>query len=166
MAGYVWDGLFPLPLFSLRDRIGEMTQAKQTSLNLILVVGDLITLTLVTVIGFASHGEAASAGARMLTTWIPLTVAWFLIAPFIGVYDLERATEYRQLWRPFWAMVIAGPMAAWLRSVILGLISHNGLNTPILPIFVVVLGGFAALAMLAWRAIAAVYLLRKSRVHG
>jgi hypothetical protein len=143
-----------------------MAQAKKSSLSPILVIGDLITLTLVTVIGFASHGEATSAGLRMLTTWIPLTVAWFLIAPFFGVYDSERTMDYRQLWRPFWAMVVAGPMAGWLRSVILGLITHNGLNTPILPIFVVVLGGFAALAMLAWRVIAAAFLLRKSRAHG
>jgi len=143
-----------------------MSQPKKSSLSLILVVGDVITLTLVTYIGFASHGEATSAGLRMLTTWIPLNVAWFLVAPFSGVYDVASAMDYRQLWRPFWAMVLAGPMAAWLRSVILGLVNHNGLNTPILPIFVVVLGGFAALAILLWRAIAAVFLSRMSRVYG
>ena len=142
-----------------------MARATQISPNLLLALGDLVTLTLVTVIGFATHGEATSAGLRMLTTWIPLTVAWFLIAPFFGVYESERAADYRQLWRPFWAMVVAGPMAGWLRSVMLGLINHNGLNTPILPIFVVVLGGFAALAVLFWRAIAVAILLRMSRAH-
>ena len=141
-----------------------MAQAKLTSQTTSLVIGDLVTLTLVTVVGFASHGEATSAGLRMLTTWIPLIAAWFLIAPFYGVYENDKAAQYSQLWRPFWAMVIAGPMAGWMRSVILGLVNHNGLNTPILPIFVVVLGGFSALAIVAWRAIAT-YFLRKNRAH-
>jgi len=42
-------------------------------------------------------------------------------------------------------MVLAGPMVGWLRGVWLGQV--------ILPIFVVVLGGISALAILAWRAI-------------
>jgi hypothetical protein len=142
-----------------------MAQAKKNSFQSILVFGDLVTLTLVTVIGFASHGEATSAGLRMLTTWIPLIVAWAMIAPFFGVYHPQQALDFNQLWRPFWAMVVAGPMAGWLRSVILGLVNHNGLNTPILPIFVVVLGGFAALAILLWRAIAVFILMRMSRAH-
>ena len=117
-----------------------------------LLGGDIVVLALVTVMGFASHGTASSAGARMLTTFLPLVVAWLLIAPFMGAYDLERVSDLRQIWRPFWAMVVAGPFAAWLRGVLLG--------TPILPIFVVVLGGFSALAILAWRAI---YLWLSSR---
>jgi ABC-type xylose transport system permease subunit len=81
----------------------------------------------------------------MLTTFIPLIVGWGVIAPFLGVYDLARVADWRQLWRPFWAMVLAGPMVGWLRGVWLGQV--------ILPIFVVVLGGISALAILAWRAI-------------
>lgn len=79
----------------------------------------------------------------MLTTFIPLVLGWGLIAPFLGVYDPARATDWRQLWRPFWAMVLAGPMVGWLRGV--------WLDQVILPIFVVVLGGVSALAILAWR---------------
>ena len=142
-----------------------MVQAKKNSFQSILIFGDLVTLTLVTVVGFATHGEATSAGLRMLTTWIPLIVAWAMIAPFFGVYDPQLTQDFSQLWRPFWAMVVAGPMAGWLRSVILGLINHNGLSTPILPIFVVVLGGFAALSILLWRVIAVSILMRMSRAH-
>ena len=47
----------------------------------LLIVGDIITLVIVTVIGFASHGTLGSAGARMLTTFFPTAVAWFLVAP-------------------------------------------------------------------------------------
>ena len=108
-----------------------------------LIIGDILTLAVVTVIGFASHGTAGTAGSRMLTTFIPLLAAWLLIAPHLKVYDHDVALDGRQLWRPFWAMVLAGPMAAWLRGLIL--------NSPILPIFVIILGGVSALAILSWR---------------
>lgn len=108
-----------------------------------LIGGDLIAIVVVTILGFASHGTATSAGARMLTTFIPLAVAWFLIAPFLGLYDPLRAADARQLWRPVLAMAFAGPFAAWLRGVMLG--------APILPLFVAVLGGSAALGMFVWR---------------
>lgn len=111
--------------------------------RLILILGDIITLAIVTIIGFASHGTAGSAGARMLTTFIPLVVSWFLIAPFLGVFDLDRVKDIKQVWRPFWAMVLAGPFASWMRGA--------WLNAPILPLFVVILGGTGALAILTWR---------------
>lgn len=110
-----------------------------------LLVGDVVTLGLVTVFGFTTHGTFGTAGMRMLSTFIPLVVAWLLVAPHLGAFELQGVKNYRNLWRPFWAMVIAGPMAAWLRGA--------WLNAPILPIFVVVLGGFSALGLLFWRSI-------------
>jgi len=106
-------------------------------------IGDIITLALVTAIGFASHGTLDSAGLRMLTTFVPLVVAWYLIAPHLGVYDPSNVSEFRQLWRPFWAMILAAPLAAWLRGMLL--------NVAISPIFVLVLGGVSAVAILLWR---------------
>jgi ABC-type xylose transport system permease subunit len=111
--------------------------------RLILICGDVAVFALVTIFGFSSHHTLGTAGGRMLATFIPLVVGWALIAPFLGVYDLQRVVDWRQLWRPFWAMVLAGPMVGWLRGVWLGQV--------ILPIFVVVLGGISALALLAWR---------------
>lgn len=111
----------------------------------VLIAGDIITLAVVTVIGFASHGTANTAGARMLTTFIPLVVAWFLVAPFLNVYKSEYVLDGIQLWRPVWAMVLAAPMAAWLRGVML--------SSPVLPIFVVILGGASVAGMLIWRAL-------------
>jgi hypothetical protein len=113
--------------------------------RLILICGDVVVFGLVTLFGFSSHQTLGTAGTRMLATFIPLVVGWGLIAPFLGVYDPRRFSDGRQLWRPFWAMVLAGPMVGWLRGVWLGQV--------ILPIFVVVLGGISALAILAWRAI-------------
>ncbi len=111
--------------------------------RIVLIVGDIFTLIIVTVIGFASHGTAGTAGSRMLTTFLPLVAAWFLIAPHLKVYDNESVLDWRQLWRPFWSMVLAAPMAAWMRGVIL--------DSPILPLFVVILGGFSAIGILVWR---------------
>lgn len=119
----------------------------------ILVAGDIVTLGLVTVFGFASHGEAETAGFRMLTTFLPLVAAWLLVAPHLKVFEMHRAGEVRELWRPFWAMVLAGPMAAFLRGVML--------NAPILPIFVVVIGGISAIALLAWRGLFLMAAFRK-----
>ena len=124
--------------------------------RIILVIGDILTLCIVTISGFASHGTAGTAGSRMLTTFIPLVAAWFLISPYLDVYDRQKVLDWRHLWRPFWSMVLAAPMAAWMRGVIL--------NSPILPLFVVILGGFSALGILAWRALFLLVLNRiKSR---
>jgi hypothetical protein len=112
----------------------------------ILLGGDIVTLGLVTIVGFATHGTLGTAVLRMFTTFIPAVLAWLLAAPFLGVYDVQRAADYRQLWRPVWAMVLAGPLATWLRGVALG-------NAPIPPVFVAVLSGVSAMALLAWRGI-------------
>lgn len=114
-------------------------------LNYLLPLGDIFTLGLVTIFGFASHDELGSAGWRMLTTFVPLILAWFLVSPHLGVYQPARLSDPRQLWRPFWAMVLAGPFAAWLRGF--------WLNTPIQPLFVIIIGGVSALAILVWRVI-------------
>jgi hypothetical protein len=94
----------------------------------------------------------------MLTTLIPLLIAWFLFAPFIGVYQLKYATSQSNLWRPFLAMILAAPLAAWIRGVLLG--------TPVIPIFVVVLGGVSALAILAWRLVFCLAVSRSRTAHG
>lgn len=109
------------------------------------LAGDIVILGLVTLYGFASHATLGSAGIRMLSTFVPLAAAWLLLAPHLGAFDSEKIRQPRQLWRPFWAMVLAGPMAAWLRGVMIG--------QPILPLFVVILGGIAALGLAAWRAV-------------
>lgn len=111
--------------------------------QLILIIGDIITLGIVTYIGFASHGTAGTAGSRMLTTFLPLVAAWFLISPHLKVYELQVGSDWRHVWRPFWSMVLAAPMAAWLRGVML--------QAPILPLFVIILGGVSAIGILIWR---------------
>lgn len=127
--------------------------------RIVLLVGDILALAMVTFFGFTRHGEISSAGLRVLSTLIPLVLSWLMVAPFLGAYDLDKAADIRQLWRPFYAMVLAGPMAAWMRGVLLG-------NSPILPVFVLVIGGFSALAILAWRVLIWFFLFRKRPANG
>lgn len=120
-----------------------MKRLKLSKKQSILIGGDLIVVAIITAWGFASHDRLGTAGLRLLTTFVPVLAAWLMVAPFMGAYDPQRAADPRQWWRPFWAMVLAGPMAALLRAFWLG--------QAIAPIFVVVLGGFSALGLLAWR---------------
>jgi hypothetical protein len=123
-----------------------------------LVVGDIIALAIITVIGFASHGETAvSFVPRMSTTFIPLIASWFLIAPWLELFNAAVTSEPKQLWRPPLAMLLAAPMAAILRATLL--------NAVALPLFTIILGGSAALGMLIWRGF--YFLLnRKTREEG
>lgn len=135
-----------------------MFKTRFNQLNILLAAGDILTLGLVTLYGFASHNQLGTAGSRMLTTFIPLLVSWFLVSPNLHVFDLQRVAQPRELWRPFWAMILAAPLAIFIRALML--------NTPITPIFVVILGGVAALALLVWRSLFILVVLRKRSSHG
>jgi hypothetical protein len=111
-----------------------------------LIIGDTITLGIITVTGFASHGETdLSFLPRMSTTFIPLVVSWFLIAPWLGLFDKQIVSNPNQLWRPPLAMLLAAPMTSILRATLL--------NGTALPLFTLILGGSAALGIFIWRGI-------------
>jgi len=123
--------------------------------NFILVSGDILTIAILTLVGFASHGEAGLAFLpRMATTFFPVLAAWFLLAPWFGLYDEKLVADAKPLLRVPLAMVFAGPFAAVLRAALLG--------TAALPIFVLVLGSTFALGILIWRA-AYAYFARLSK---
>jgi len=110
----------------------------------ILVLGDIFAIAIVTVIGFATHGEVAiSFLPRMAALFFPLILAWFLLAPALGVFQPEIVSNPKQLWRPAWAGLFAGPLAVVLRGFLL--------NMPIIPIFAAILAGTFALGMVIWR---------------
>ena len=116
---------------------------KKTTL---LILGDLLAIALVTVIGFATHGEAGlSFLPRMAAAFFPVSLTWFALAPALGLFRVENVSEPKQLWRPVLAMIFAAPLAAVLRGLLL--------NAPIIPIFAVVLSSTSAFGMLVWRAI-------------
>jgi hypothetical protein len=109
-----------------------------------LVAGDLLAIFIVTMIGFLDH-YGALQGWRWLSTFIPVSAAWLLIAPWLGVYRPENAGSARQIWRPVLAALFSAPLAATLRGF--------WLNGAILPVFVLVLGLTNALGIALWRLI-------------
>lgn len=114
--------------------------------NITLILGDILAIAIVTLIGFATHNEAGlSFLPRMLAAFVPLTAAWFLLAPWFGLFQPESTSNLKQLWRPILAMLFAAPLAALLRGL--------WLNAPIIPVFAVVLASTSALGMLLWRGI-------------
>jgi len=110
----------------------------------ILVFGDTLALAILTLIGFAAHRETdLSFLPRMAATFFPLTIAWFLLAPWFGLFQPEITSNPKQLWRPLLAMLFAAPLAGLLRAIIL--------NTAVIPIFAIILGATSALGMILWR---------------
>lgn len=110
----------------------------------ILYVGDAVSIAVLTFIGFATHGEAEiSFLPRMAALYFPLSIAWFLLAPALGLFTAERTYSLNQLWRPALTALFAAPLAAVLRGFLL--------NAPIIPIFAAVLAVTTALGMVIWR---------------
>ena len=110
----------------------------------LLIAGDVLAIAIVTVIGFTTHGEAGlSFLPRMLAAFIPLMIAWFLLSPWLGLFQQDITSNPKQLWRPVLAMLLAAPFGAVLRGLIL--------NAPVIPVFAVVLASTSALGMLVWR---------------
>jgi len=111
-----------------------------------LTLGDILAIAIFTLIGFATHGETnLSFLPRFLAIFIPMTLAWFLLAPWFGLFQKEITSNPKQLWRPALAMFFAAPLAALLRAIIL--------NSAVIPTFVIVLGETSALGMILWRGI-------------
>lgn len=121
---------------------------------IILLIGDVVILGLVTYFGFVRHGTLGTAGGRIVITFVPLVLGWLLAAPFLGAYDVRRVADWRQLWRPVWAMLLGVPLATWLRGGLLG-------NVPVQPVFVGVMIVISGSAILVWRSFFTFMLLRK-----
>jgi hypothetical protein len=114
--------------------------------RLLLVLGDILALFVTTLVGFITHRETdLSFLGRFLASFLPLTLAWFLLAPWFGLFEQEITSNPKQLWRPVLTMVFAAPLAVVIRGLVL--------NGAILPIFVVVLAATSALGIMIWRGI-------------
>jgi hypothetical protein len=132
--------------------IGETMNKPYLMPPWVLLVGDALVLLAVTLAGFGNHNSSL-AGGRWLTTFLPLVIAWGLVAPWLGNYSIRFWHQPFQAWRALLAMVLAAPIAAFLRAVLL--------TSTVVPIFVVALGGVAALSMTAWRVFWALLALRE-----
>ena len=111
-----------------------------------MILGDVLAIALLTIIGFATHGETdLSFVPRMAALFFPLLVAWFALAPSMRLFDRQIISDPKQLWRPTLAMTFAASLAAILRGLTL--------NAAILPIFGLILAATSAFGMLVWRTI-------------
>ena len=116
-----------------------------TKTKWILCAGDMVAIAILTVIGFATHGEAdLTFLPRMGALYVPLSISWFLLAPALGLFQPDRTSAAKQLWRPALTALFAAPLAAVVRGFLL--------NAPIIPIFAAVLAATSALGMVIWRA--------------
>ena len=110
----------------------------------ILILGDIIALAILTVVGFATHGETGfSFLPRMGVIYLPMLFGWFVLSPWFGLSDEQVITNPKNLWRIILAMLFIAPLAATLRAALLG--------AAMLPLFPLILGGSNAIGMMAWR---------------
>lgn len=114
--------------------------------NKILILGDIITLALVTFIGFVSHGEIDSSYLpRFFAACIPLLVAWFGFTHWVKLLDEETVIEPKNLYCIPLALIFVIPLAAFLRGLIL--------HSPIQPSFVIAFYAANTIGMSVWRII-------------
>lgn len=110
----------------------------------ILIFGDILAIAVLTLIGFATHGETdASNLPRMAAIFFPVLFSWFVLAPWFGMFDDQVNENPKLLWRVPLVLLFAAPLATTLRAVWLGSTS--------LPLFTLILGSTNALGMLIWR---------------
>jgi len=122
--------------------------------NSIRLIGDIISLAILTVIGFATHGETGfSFLPRMGVIWLPMLFGWFVLSPWFGLSNEEVIENPKNLWRIVLVMLFVAPLAATLRAAFLG--------AAMIPLFPLILGGSNAIGMMVWRWI---YILIARRV--
>lgn len=120
----------------------------------ILIVGDIFAFVVLTVIGFATHGETdVSFLPRMAAAFFPLVFAWFVLAPWLSLLDEAVINFPKNLLRIPLAFLFVAPLSVVLRGA--------WLNAPVLPLFVLIFGGSNALGMMVWRGL---YLLIAKRI--
>lgn len=110
----------------------------------ILIVGDVLVYLLVTIFGFIRHDLFGQTDIiRFLATFIPYSVARFLIAPALGMYDLPELKDYKGYWKIMLAATYAAAVGALLRGL--------WLNTPVILVFAFVIMDLTIVLMLLWR---------------
>ena len=122
-------------------------------MNKNIALGDILALLITTLIGFVTHGEVTlSFLPRFFAAFIPITVSWFILAPWLGFFQPETTSNPKRLWRIPLAMLFAAPLAVTVRSALL--------DTNVQPIFALVFGVTSAVGLLIWRGL---YLLFKPK---
>ena len=115
-----------------------------------IVAGDLLTLIVVTAIGFAAHGEAdLSFLPRFAAILVPLVASWLIVAAAMRLFQPAALRDPKRLWQVPVAACLACLPAAILRGLIL--------SEPVAPAFMLVLAATTALGLTIWRAVHAIF---------
>lgn len=112
---------------------------------IVLLIDDAVAIFAITFIGLNFHNMEAVLFERLPYTAVPYIAAWVAAAAALQLYDVKLATRPAELWRVVAAAAVAALPAAALRSLLLG--------TPLVPIFVVVMGLAVAVGLLISRGI-------------
>lgn len=132
-----------------------MFKLQLSSSQIILLIGDTLVIMFVTLYGGVTHGTLQSDQNTLIVTGFSWWVGWMLLMPFVGYLSEGSYSKFNQLWRPLLGMLLASPIAGFIRGVIL--------NTVILPLFVMAFGGVVSVSLFLWRFVFAYGLWRKSR---
>lgn len=121
------------------------TRSNQWLLRL-LVTGDLLAFVVWITVGLLNHGQTESLLANLIRIAAPFLIAWFVITPFVGSYDLAL------LQRP--AAFIGRSVLAWVLAVSLGLVLRATVfGEGFAPTFAAVTFAVTAVLLLGWRMI-------------
>jgi len=86
----------------------------------VLASGDALAFLAFAAIGRGSHGEETGLAAipQVILTALPFAVAWFMVAPFVGVYRGELLENPRKMAaRTLSGWVLSWPVAMALRGI-------------------------------------------------
>ena len=86
----------------------------------VLALGDTLAFLVFAAIGRGSHGEATGLAAipQVILTAAPFAIAWFIVAPFVGVYRRELVANPRKMAvRTLVGWVLSWPVAMALRGI-------------------------------------------------
>jgi hypothetical protein len=111
----------------------------------LLLVDDAVVLVIISVIGITFHQTDPSLFARLPYTLLPFLGAWVFFAAALQMYDPAIASGWNRLWRVPVAAALTAAIGASLRALWLG--------TPLVPIFVFVMGLAIMLGILLSRSI-------------
>jgi hypothetical protein len=128
---------------------------QKQAISPLLLIGDVFTIFIVSLVGFVNHNSAIDW--HIFTTLLPMLAAWSVAGFLLGVYKVEVVSAPAQLWRVILAVMLAAPVAAWLRAI--------WLDRAVIPVFALVLGLSAALGLVIWRLIW-IWLHKRVERHG
>ena len=111
-------------------------------INLPLLLGDWLTLALITAIGFITHNQQFQIG-RFLVTAVPVCLAWLFTAPWFGILSKGERPFLQDWWKVAYAIVLSTPLAIVIRGLIL--------NSSIQVTFVLVMIAMSMLGLWIWR---------------